>query len=241
VQVRSASDHWEPGETLKIEITAKSDIGRNRKYNEDRAWISAENHMVAVLDGCGAFGKAAEVVVAELRKDFDRRLDDLDEKQVMSWFRAADAGLAATMRGEATWAGGTTLDLLVITGGCLLALHIGDGRIFRIRDGAIQQLSTDHTLVAEMIGRGELSEDEAKTNPHRNVMTRAMTGASDTEPEIFASDIRGGDVFIACTDGVWGTVDSASLLAHIGDGVDAILALSQASNDNASIAVVRIS
>ena len=202
--------------------------------------MSEAQNALAVLDGCGGAGKPAEVVLRSITSAFAGPVVP-DERKLLALFRSANASLAAAMQGDELARGGTTLDLLTF-GETLLGFHIGDGRVYRVRGGEIKQLSTDHTWVAESVARGEFADDDAQHHPRRNVITRAMVGSEGDKPEILRSDIASGDIFIACTDGLWGAVSARTLAtavsrADLSAGLDELFALSRASNDNVSIAI----
>jgi serine/threonine protein phosphatase PrpC len=224
-----------------MRLIARTDIGASRTQNQDRIWSSESEQALAVLDGCGGEGRPADAVLVSITSALARRVGPLTEPELLAIYRSANAALAAAMKADESARGGTTLDLLTF-GDTLLGLHIGDGRVYRVREGAIRQLSTDHRWVAERVALGELTESEAERHPRRNVITRAMVGSERDEPEILRSDIIARDIFIACTDGVWGAV-SANILASqvsrpdIGMGLDELFAMSRASNDNMSIAL----
>jgi protein phosphatase len=187
---------------MNLQFFAGTDRSPVRAHNEDRFWLSPDGRACAVLDGCGMRGRAADVIVESL------------EGQRVSSFTSPDAVRAAVNEAEEAWlnamqkqrelrGGGTTLDLLVVVDDGLLVAHVGDGRVYRVHGERVEQVSTDHTLVAELVARGELTTQEAPTHPHRNVITRALGGARYTEPEIIQLSLSSGDFVVACTDGIW--------------------------------------
>src|SRR5262245_65530725 len=80
--------------------------------------------------------------------------------------------------------------------------HVGDSRAYRLRDGRLEQLTDDHSLVAELVRRGELSPEEAAVHPQRSVITRALGTEADVDVDAFTVDARPGDVFLLCSDGL---------------------------------------
>jgi serine/threonine protein phosphatase PrpC len=229
-----------------ITISVSSVTGPARNENQDRVWADSDKQVCAVLDGCGASGRIADLLVRAFVAclETSARITTVDQLGIV--YNDAGAAVASAVRADVTLRGaGTTLDALVFSEHELLAVHIGDGRIYRIRDGGVEQLSTDHTLVAELVARGELTGFEASRHPHRNVITRAVTGSAGGDPELLVSALHPGDVYVACTDGVWRAVPDAALLEHltahpVDKAIDCILSAAEASNDNASIVVAEV-
>src|ERR1700730_10090273 len=128
--------------------------------------------------------------VAELIQEANRRVHQ----------RALDDEAASGM--------GTTMTVaLVHDDGAVTIGHVGDSRAYRLRDGQLEQLTDDHSLVAELVRRGELSADEAAVHPQRSVITRALGTEADVDVDAFTVEAKDGDLFLLCSDGLTTMVD----------------------------------
>ena len=193
--------------TLVARSSALSDIGLHRKTNED-AFVVAPP-LFAVCDGMGGAqaGEVASGIAADtLKADVGKGLPLLEAAE------AANAAVYARARENVAHTGmGTTLTAVVLEGDTGHFVHIGDSRAYLLRDGELQQMSEDHSLVGEMVRDGRLTEDEAAVHPHRSVLSRAL----GTEPLVrideFEVDLRGGDVVLLCSDGLSGPVSAATI------------------------------
>jgi len=188
--------------TLVARPGALSDIGLHRKTNEDTFVVAPP--LFAVCDGMGgaqagevASGLAAETLAAVVAAG--RPLLAAAEQANAAVFERAHDDLDHTGMG-------TTLTAVVLEDDTGHFVHIGDSRAYLLRDGGLEQLSDDHSLVAEMVREGRLSEEEAASHPHRSILSRAL----GTEPlarfDEFAVDLRAGDVLLLCSDGLSGSV-----------------------------------
>ena len=106
---------------------------------------------------------------------------------------------------------GTTLTALWLDDDSALLAHIGDSRAYRLRDGELSQISHDHSLVGELVESGELTEEEARVHPQRNIITRALGTGSRVEPDIIRTSRKKGDVWLLCSDGLTNYVTRGEL------------------------------
>jgi PPM family protein phosphatase len=233
---------------LKLTTVSHTDIGRVRDNNEDA--VVSSDHMAAVADGMGGHpggAVASAVAVGLLQSAFTgRSLDEL-EAAVRAANRAIwdRAGASAELEGMGTTvcAAGLTED------GSLAVVNVGDSRACVLRDGSLRQLTDDHSVTAELVRRGELSEQEALDHPHRSVLTRALGVGPDVEIDSAAHTAEEGDRLLVCTDGLFNEVPNdeiAPLMAATEDleaTADALveLALSRGGRDNISVVVADIS
>jgi len=229
-----------------IAFAAGTETGKDRSVNEDRIWISAAENACAVFDGQGAAGMVAGIAMHAFQRELETKTNVADPDLLLRALRHVNRQISKVLREDQRLRGsGTTVDLLAFEGNRMVALHVGDGRVYRLRSGALDQLSSDHTLVAEMVLKGELSADQARTHPRSKVINRVIMG-TEVIPEILHSGLEAGDRFIACTDGVWRGVDEAALRALLlampsaDDAVEAILRRAETSHDNASIIVATV-
>jgi protein phosphatase len=233
---------------LKLRTVSRTDIGRVRDDNED-AVVSSE-HLAAVADGMGGHpgGEVASAVaVALVQAAFTGR--SLDELQAA--VRAANraiwdrAGASAELEGMGTTicAAGLTRD------GSLVVVNVGDSRACVLRNGSLRQLTDDHSVTAELVRRGELSEQEALDHPQRSVLTRALGVGPDVELDSATHSLMESDRLLVSTDGLFNEVPNdeiASLMATTKDlkaTADALveLALSRGGRDNLGIVVAEVS
>jgi serine/threonine protein phosphatase PrpC len=233
---------------MKLRTGSHTDIGRVRDNNEDA--VVSSDHLAAVADGMGGHpgGEVASAVaVALVQAAFTGR--SLDELQAA--VRAANraiwdrAGASAELEGM-----GTTICAAGLTGdGSLAVVNVGDSRACVLRNGLLAQLTDDHSVTAELVRRGELSEQEALDHPHHGVLTRALGVGPDVELDSATHPAVQGDRLLVCTDGLFNEVPNdeiASSMAATEDlqaTADALveLALSRGGRDNVAVVVAEIS
>ena len=227
-----------------LNTVSRTDIGRVRKDNEDVALST--DRLSAVADGMGGHrgGEVASAIaIALMEAAFTGR--SLDELQAgvragnrAIWDRACESSDLEGM--------GTTICAAgLIEDGRLVVVNVGDSRAYLWRNGALVQLTHDHSVTAEAVRRGELTEQEARDHPHRGVLTRALGVAPEVELDSTLHTPDEGDRLLVCTDGLFTEVTSeeiASLMAS-NEGIEATadalveLALSRGGHDNVSVVV----
>jgi protein phosphatase len=245
------------GEPYVVETAALSDIGCERSENQDRVRVlnlhEGGGLSVAgmVADGMGGEwggGRAAELaieaVVARLREEGG----GAPLKTLRRAFEAANDVILAESHAAPHGRGmGTTLTVAWLCGGLLYCGHVGDSRLYRLRDGRIVQLSKDHSLIGDMLRAGLITEEEARHHPDRNVISRAVGKRTDMEPDVWCEkdSPRLGDRYLLCSDGLHGLIGDADLLAAVsGHEPDAAcahlvdLARSAGGHDNISAALM---
>ena len=235
------------GSMTKLRTASRMDIGRVRDNNEDA--VVCGDRLAAVADGMGghAGGEVASTIAAALvQASFTGR--SLDELQAA--VRAANRAIWDRARGNADLEGmGTTLCAAGLTeDGSFAVVNVGDSRAYLLRDGSLRQLTEDHSLTAELVRRGELSEQDALEHPHRGVLTRALGVGPDVEPDSATYPAVAGDRVLVCSDGLFNEVpddEITSLLATTADvqaTADGLveLALSRGGHDNVSVVVAEV-
>ena len=144
---------------------------------------------------------------------------------------------------------GTTVVIALIRGPRAFIGSVGDSRAYLVRDGALRQLTSDHTLVNEQVRAGALSTQEARRHPARNILTRAVGSQEDVEPDLVEQDLRPGDTLLLCSDGLTTMVEDADILktvlAHADDPKAACRALIDLANerggdDNVTAVLARV-
>ena len=225
----------------------RTDRGRHRRINEDCAWFDARRGLYAVADGMG--GHLAGEVASRMAIDAVAALPPMDAPSAQA-LRAMmqETNRAILVHAEAdeqTRGMGTTCTVLWLAGDRALIAHVGDSRVYRLRDGVLEQLTRDHSLVEEMIERGLITRAEARVHPRRNIITRALGTQGDNEPDVFEVDARPGDRWLLCSDGLTTMLSEAQMLHVITQNgpeqaADALLegALDAGGHDNVTLILV---
>ncbi|WP_217914467.1 Stp1/IreP family PP2C-type Ser/Thr phosphatase [Miltoncostaea marina] len=234
------------GPLVLVEVAHLSDTGRVRHHNEDRSL--AGGGVLAVADGMG--GAKAGEVAAEMAVDAVARLaPPVGPEEVRGAVERANRAIRRLASDDPDKTGmGTTLTVAMVRDGRLEIVHVGDSRAYIWRDGALTQVTEDHSVVAELVRRGSITEEEAEHHPHRNVITRALGAEAEVEADVLAADVRAGDVVLLCSDGLSSYVPGprvAELLAGAGDLAAAARALVDAANaaggsDNVTVVLARV-
>ena len=186
---------------------AGTDPGRKRRRNEDSYVIAPP--LFAVADGMGGAqaGEVASGLAAGALEE--SRAQNGGERRVVELIQEANRRVHERATTDATTAGmGTTITAaLVEPDGRVVFGHVGDSRAYMLRDDRLEQLPDDHTLVAELVRRGELSPGEAEVHPQRSVITRALGTDPDVDVDTFSVDAQPGDIFLICSDGLSSMVE----------------------------------
>lgn len=252
---------------MRITSSGITDIGRRRDRNEDTFLIHDELQLFVVADGMGghAGGEYASSlavnVVEELVSsvelpherpdvDGDGDADPVDVLRGLVEEAVQTAGQRIHDWGQdhPEFRGmGTTVVVLLMHGGNAYIGHVGDSRAYMLRDGQIDQATDDHSLVAQSVREGLITEEQARTHRMRNVITRALGFHREVEVEVQVRATRRGDVFLLCTDGLSGPVqahDMRDLLMRHGPQEAARqlvgLANARGGDDNITCVVVRV-
>jgi PPM family protein phosphatase len=233
--------------TLELRTVSRTEIGRVRDNNEDA--VMSSSYLVAVADGMGGHpgGEiASAVAISLIQAAFTGQ--SLDELQ--SAVRAANRAIWDRSSANAELEGmGTTICAAgLVEDGKLAVVNVGDSRSYMLRNGSLTQMSQDHSVTAEAVRRGELSEQEALNHPHRSVLTRALGVAPDVVLYSAIQPIVEGDRLLLCTDGLFNEVpddEIASMMAETEDlqaTADGLveLALSRGGRDNVSVGLAEL-
>ena len=180
-----------------------TDTGRKRRQNED-AFV-CDPPLFAIADGMGGAqaGELASRLAAAAIEEGGAALDG--EDAVVGVVRAAHARIFERALQDPAVAGmGTTATVALVDerAGQLTLAHVGDSRAYRFREAVLEQLTTDHSLVGELVRTGRLTEAEAAVHPHRSVITRALGTEADVEIDTRTIDLAPGDVVLLCSDGL---------------------------------------
>jgi protein phosphatase len=176
----------------------RSHPGRRRRRNEDSFVVAPP--LFAVADGMGgarAGEIASRLAAAAVREEEGDRVD------VTELIGEANRRVFERGRDDASASGmGTTMTVALVEGDQVTIGHVGDSRAYRLRENALEQLTEDHSLVAELVRSGKLSPEEAETHPQRSVITRALGTDPDVDADTFTVEAQPGDVFLLCSDGL---------------------------------------
>lgn len=218
-----------------MRIGAKTDKGRVREQNEDS--YGYKDNLFVVADGMGGHqaGEIASAIAVETILNLDFGVDNIDSELEKGILKANEAILEEVNHHPEMAGMGTTVVVLLIRDQTAYIAHVGDSRIYHYVDGALTQLTKDHSLVAELVENGEISENEAKNHPQRNILTQALGSRSELKIEFLALGIQPGDKFLLCSDGLFGMVDRegiGEILKIDGEAQELAEKLVERANDN---------
>jgi protein phosphatase len=207
--------------TLVLKYVARSDRGLVRSNNQDSVY--AGPRLLAVADGMGghAAGEiASKIVIAALAPlDDDEPSDDL-LGQLREAVEAGNGAISELVAGDPELDGmGTTLTAILFAGSRLGLVNIGDSRTYLMRNGTVTQITHDDSFVQSLIDEGRITAEEANTHPQRSLLLRALTGHDSIEPTLNLREVRPGDRYLLCSDGLSGVISHETLTEamHIRD------------------------
>ena len=190
--------------------TGLSHPGRKRRRNED-AWV-CNAPLFAVADGMGG-ARGGEIASRVAATALGESVDGSGESRVVALIQEANRQVYERAREDSDASGmGTTITVALFENGIVSIGHVGDSRAYLIRDRKVDQLTEDHSLVAELVRSGRLSPEEAVTHPQRSVITRALGTDPDVDVDAFSVEAKPGDLFLICSDGLTAMVDDETIL-----------------------------
>ncbi|MDF3300974.1 Stp1/IreP family PP2C-type Ser/Thr phosphatase [Streptomyces tropicalis] len=199
--------------SLSLRFAAGSHKGMIREGNEDSGY--AGPRLLAIADGMG--GQAAgEVASSEVISTIVALDDDVPGSDILTSLGAAvqraNDQLRAMVEEDPQLEGmGTTLTALLWTGQRLGMVHVGDSRAYLLRDGVLTQITQDHTWVQRLVDEGRITEEEATTHPQRALLMRALGSGEHVEPDLSIREVRAGDRYLICSDGLSGVVSHQTM------------------------------
>lgn len=209
----------------RLEIAGLTDQGHVREQNEDylgnqaaryEARLAEHGWLFAVADGMGghALGEVASQLAVETLFDVYYHAEPDPPLALREAIESANVTVFyhATIRGVTM---GTTLTVAVLRDDLVTIANVGDSRVYRLRDGRAQQLTQDHSLIAEQVRRGLLTPEQAQQSRLHNVITRCIGYRDAVEVDISESPLRAGDVFLLCSDGLHGLVTGQEMAAVV--------------------------
>lgn len=226
---------------------ALTDIGRVRTHNEDSVLVQPPLFVVA--DGLGGHeaGEVASSIAVETVRDHAPR--HADAKALGRAVKAANREVLRVARESVGREGmGTTLTAAIVEGTRIAIAHVGDSRAYLLHDAQLQRITEDHSMVADMVRRGQLTEAEARVHPNRSVITRALGTDADMETDTLEIEASPGDRLLLCSDGLTGMVGEAEIAELLGSyrdpkvaGEALIAAANEAGGqDNISVVIADI-
>jgi protein phosphatase len=249
-----------------LEIATCTDPGMVRSHNEDSIAADPVNGLVVLADGMGGYnagevasGMATTVIVTEMRqilastKPYDIAQGSNEEiaaKLVREQVLKANSSIYQAAQSQAQYAGmGTTLVVCLYYDNRMLVAHLGDSRLYMLRDGKFSQVTRDHSLLQEQIDSGIITPEQAKKAQHKNLVTKALGIDPTVEPEIHEYQTKQGDIYLLCSDGLCDMVEDEDIgmtLQTLGGNLKlAAQQLVQMANDNGgrdnvSVILVRV-
>lgn len=246
----------------ELEIAARTDTGRVRTQNEDSVAVSLEHGLAVLADGMGGYSAgevASGIAVTVIRQTIENRLGKRWRRPPRSAtmqhllgtaVELANSAIRASAQRQPEYAGmGTTLVAALFHHAQVVIAHVGDSRAYRIRQGHIEQLTRDHSLLQEQIDAGLISTDDARFAEHKNLVTRAVGIGQPLDVEIHEHQVAADDIYLLCSDGLSDLLPEPEIagltLAAGADLEQAAAALVQRANDNGgrdniSVILVRV-
>jgi serine/threonine protein phosphatase PrpC len=217
------------GEAMRIRYAAKTDVGMKRTHNEDYFSLMEDEQLFIVADGMGGHssGEVASRMAAETVSEFYQRTKDEEatwpykmdrslsyiENRLACGIKLANYKIYEAASKDIRFKGmGTTLVTCLINGDKIYIAHVGDSRCYRVREGKIDQMTRDHSLLEDYKdAKPDMTEEEERNFPHKNVITRALGMRDSVQVDITTQQVKDGDVYLLCSDGLSGMVEDPAL------------------------------
>lgn len=249
-----------------LEIVSATDVGRLRDHNEDCIGVDADLGLAVLADGMGGYSAgevASGIAVATLMTDLKaalarkdqhaERRNGCDAAQVAmlrEGIARANASILLAASGQSQYSGmGTTLVTALFHDDRVTVGHVGDSRLYRLRDDAFEQVTRDHSLLQEQIDRGLLTREQARRSQNRNLVTRALGIDPGLAAEIHVHGVLAGDIYLMCSDGLSDMVSDEDMHLALSSMRDKMqlaadhlvrIANDHGGKDNISVVLVRV-
>lgn len=191
----------------------RTDVGKVRANNQDAPIVSEKLRLYGVADGMGGH-KGGEVASTSARDDLLRELEGKTPSVAALSGAIEEVNRQIYHQQEhddALTGMGTTLSVLWMSDNFVYIGHVGDSRVYLLRDGEFKQMTLDHSLVEQLVREGVLTEEEAQNHPMRNIITRVIGTDESVEVDVVVEERRKGDLWLACSDGLHGLVDDRQM------------------------------
>lgn len=226
-----------------MQVFAKTDIGRERKQNEDSYYIANEEDKVQlfmVADGMGGYNAgevASKMAIDEVKKYIDKHFqknkDNIEQLLVDAIENANTAIYKKAEKNKELKGMGTTLDVSIIYNSKVYIGHVGDSRVYRIRKEFMRRLTKDHSYVQTLIEDGTITKEEAFNHPKKNMITKALGCMEKAEPDIYTKTFIKNDILLMTSDGLTNMIKEDEIFNIIKeDKENAINKLVEKANDN---------
>ncbi len=219
-----------PMDGMRVRFAGETDVGMKRTHNEDNLYLPDEERLIMVADGMGghAAGDVASKLAVETVAGFFRataedpritwpfmidRENRHEENRLITGIKLANLKIFEMAQRDSRSRGmGTTLVSCLFCDDLVLVAHVGDSRVYQIRDGKIRQLTEDHSLLNDYIKMKRIAPEDVDRFPHKNVIVRALGMKETVAVDVLRQEPRMGDLYLLCSDGLSGMVDDSDVL-----------------------------
>ncbi len=255
-----------PLDRMRVRFSGATDVGRTRQHNEDSIFLPTETRLGIVADGMGghASGEIASRIAVETVADYyDRTAYDqpltwpykvdrearADKNRMVTSVMLANLEIYERAQRDASCKGmGTTIDAVHFLDDTMIVGHVGDSRVYRLRDGKLAQLTEDHSLINDYIKMKRVTAEEAENWPHKNVVVRALGNKDTVQVDVVQDAPQVGDCYLLCSDGLTDMLSDAQIAktmqseSDLDRTVDVLIASANEAGgvDNISVVLARI-
>jgi len=241
-----------PLDNMRVRFSGATDIGMTRDHNEDSLYLPSDMRLAIVADGMGghASGEVASSIAIETVVDYFKKTasaqiltwpykvdrdNQADVNRMITAIMLANLEIFEKAQRETDKKGmGTTVVGIYFLDDTAIIGHVGDSRVYRLRDGKLTQLTEDHSLINDYIKMKRVTAEEAEKWPHKNVIVRALGMKESVQVDIMSETPRVGDCYLLCTDGLCGMLSDKQMehiVAYEDDLDKAVDLLIQGAND----------
>ncbi len=218
-----------------MKVYKKTHVGKVRKNNEDSLLVTAPNIFVAA-DGMGgaAAGEVASKILVDTVKNFLSTVPEpLDENILSKSILKANAAILREAKENSNLRGmGTTATILYIYKNQAFFAHVGDSRLYRLKNSTLEQMTLDHSYVESLVRKGELTPEQARVHPMKNILTQAVGAMENIQVETGNFHVDGDEIFLLCTDGLTNMVEDEQIKQILSESSNPADDLIQAALDN---------
>lgn len=227
-----------------MDYSILTDIGSRRETNQDYAGTYENRAGLRILllaDGMGghkAGNVASKLAVEDLGKLWTENFFDTetDKETIESWLRSSvrkeNENIANLGKLDEYKGMGTTLEAIVLQGSTVISAHVGDSRTYLLRDGEMRKITTDHSLVQELVDAGQITEEEAENHPNKNIITRSLGQTAEVHPDVFDFELHENDYLLINSDGLTNMVSEQE--------IQEVIETAEASLDEKTAELVRL-
>jgi PPM family protein phosphatase len=252
---------------MKVQFAGQTDVGLKRNHNEDSFLLLADHNLYMVADGMGGHSSgevASRLAVETIAQFFRDSADDEDvtwpykldkghtyeENRLSTGVKLANLRIHESASADSKRKGmGTTLVSTRFVRDGIIIGHVGDSRVYRVREKKLEQLTEDHSLLNDYIKMKELTPEEIENFPHKNVIVRALGMKDTVQVDVVTTRPQIGDIYLLCSDGLCGMIDDKAILeiivlheTNLEAGCNALIEAANANggNDNITAVLLRV-